>query len=142
MSSIFPSFPVQKEATDKAYTLPVCKNIAIDFTTGEPIIENGNFVIVTEDEAVCVWCYFALRTAKGRFLAYGKNYGNEIEDRLVGRNYNSNDTNKIDRLIKNCLFQSKYIKSVDNINYSFESDTLSAEITITTVYSNNVTVNL
>ena len=75
MASIFPSFAEEVKAIEqnKNNTLPVAKEIAIDFNTGEPIIKNGDFVVVEKNDAVAVWCYYALKIPKGRFLAFTRN---------------------------------------------------------------------
>ena len=99
MASIFPSFVEEVKAIEqnKNNTLPVAKEIAIDFSTGNPIIKNGDFVIVEKNEAIKVWCYYALKIAKGRFLAFTNNYGSELEEKLIGKQYNSDTYNKIIR---------------------------------------------
>lgn len=132
--SIFPSYPTVKDQNDETLSLPTYTNIAIDFETGKPIIENGDFVKVEKDEAICVWCYYALKIAKNRFLAFGNNYGNNFEESLIGKNYNSDDRT-IRRLVEECLLVNKYIKSVDKIEYSYSNCKLYMEITISTIYS-------
>lgn len=138
MASIFPSYQVQKE--NEALLMPTYTNVLIDFNTGNPVIVDGDFVLAEKDEAIKVWCYFTLKIAKGRFLAFGNNYGNNFEDELIGKNYGNNNE-KIERLVKECLLVNKYIKSIDKIEYSYKGDTLSMNITITTIYSKGVKVN-
>ena len=47
MASIFPSFVEEVKAIEqnKNNTLPVAKEIAIDFSTGNPIIKNAFFFV-------------------------------------------------------------------------------------------------
>ena len=70
MEGIFPSYQGQ----EKTNTLPIPKDFAIDFTTGDPIIENDDFVIVEGDSAIKVWCYYALKISKDRFIIYSPEY--------------------------------------------------------------------
>ena len=141
MASIFPSFIDEVRAIEqnKNNTLPVAKEIAIDFITGEPIIKNGDFVVVEKNEAIKVWCYYALKIAKGRFLAFTNNYGSELEDKSIGKQYNSDTYNKIKRIVEDCLLVNKYIKSIDNVAVSF-NDKINIEIELTTVYEKGVVV--
>ena len=139
MASIFPSFVEEVKAIEqnKNNTLPVAKEIAIDFNTGNPIIKNGDFVIVEKNDAVAVWCYYALKIAKGRFLAFTNNYGSELEDKLIGKQYNSDTYSKVKRIVEDCLLVNKYIKSIDNVAVSF-NDKINIEIELTTVYQKGV----
>ena len=141
MASIFPSFVDEVRAIEqnKNNTLPVAKEIAIDFSTGNPIIKNGDFVVVEKNEAIKVWCYYALKIAKGRFLAFTNNYGSELEEKIIGKQYNSDTQKQVKRIVEDCLLVNKYIKSIDNVAVSFD-DKINIEIELTTVYQKGVTV--
>ena len=141
MASIFPSFVDEVRAIEqnKNNTLPVAKEIAIDFNTGEPIIKNGDFVVVEKNEAIKVWCYYALKIPKGRFLAFTNNYGSELEEKIIGKQYNSDTQKQVKRIVEDCLLVNKYIKSIDNIAVSFD-DKINIEIELTTVYQKGVIV--
>ena len=141
MASIFPSFVEEVKAIEqnKNNTLPVAKEIAIDFNTGNPIIKNRDYVIVEKNEAVAVWCYYALKIAKGRFLAFTNNYGSELEEKIIGKQYNSDTHSKVKRIVEDCLLVNPYIKSIDNVKVEFD-DKLTIEIELTTVYQKGVIV--
>ena len=141
MASIFPSFVDEVRAIEqnKNNTLPVAKEIAIDFSTGNPIIKNGDFVVVEKNEAIKVWCYYALKIAKGRFLAFTNNYGSELEEKIIGKQYNSDTHSKVKRIVEDCLLVNPYIKSIDNVQVDFD-DRLTIEIELTTVYQKGVVI--
>ena len=141
MASIFPSFVEEVKAIEQNQnnTLPVAKEIAIDFNTGEPIIKNGDFVIVEKNEAIKVWCYYALKIAKGRFLAFTNNYGSELEEKIIGKQYGSDTQKQVKKIVEDCLLVNKYIKSIDNVAVSF-GDKINIEIELTTVYQKGVIV--
>ena len=83
MTELFPSIqPEIEESTVEQ--LPMAKEVAWDFTSGIPIYSGGRPVIVTEAEAVKVWCWRALKTARFRHDIYTWDYGCEVES-LVGR---------------------------------------------------------
>ena len=142
MASIFPSFVEEVKAIEQNQnnTLPVAKEIAIDFNTGNPIIKNNDYVIVEKNDAVAVWCYYALKIAKGRFLAFTRNYGSELEEKIIGKQYNPDTYGKIKRIVEDCLLVNEYIKSVDNVQVEFD-DRLTIEIELTTVYQKGVIVS-
>lgn len=141
MASIFPSFVEEVKAIEQNQnnTLPVAREIAIDFNTGNPIIRNNDYVIVEKNDAVAVWCYYALKIAKGRFLAFTRNYGSELEEKIVGKQYNPDTYGKIKRIVEDCLLVNEYITSVDNVQLEFD-DRLTIEIELTTVYQKGVIV--
>ena len=141
MASIFPSFVEEVKAIEqnKNNTLPVAKEIAIDFSTENPIIKNNDYVIVEKNDAVAVWCYYALKIAKGRFLAFTRNYGSELEEKIIGKQYNSDTYSKVKRIVEDCLLVNPYIKSIDNVQVDFD-DRLTIEIELTTVYQKGVVV--
>ena len=141
MASIFPSFVDEVKAIEqnKNNTLPVAKDIAIDFNTGNPIIKNGDFVIVEKNEAIKVYCYYALKIAKGRFLAFTNNYGSELEEKIIGKQYNSDTYRKVKRIVEDCFLVNPYIKSIDNVTVSF-NDKINIEIELTTVYEKGAVV--
>lgn len=138
MTSIFPSYKEQLEEQNKVNVLPVAKDIAIDFKTGELVVNNGDFVIVEKDEAVKVWCYFALKTVKNRFLAFSSQYGQTFEELVNSDEENLNLKNRV----KDCLLNNKYIKSVNKVECEFDGSTLKGSIYIATVYSEEVKVNV
>ena len=141
MASIFPSFVEEVKAIEQNQnnTLPIAKEIAIDFNTGNPIIKDNDYVIVEKNDAIAVWCYYALKIARGRFLAFTNNYGSELEEKIVGKQYNPDTYGKIKRIVEDCLLVNEYIKSVDNVQLEFD-DRLTIEIELTTVYQKGVIV--
>ena len=138
MEGIFPTYM----GIEKTNTLPIPKDIAIDFETGNPVIENNDFVVVEKDEAIKVWCYYALKINKDRFIIYSPQYGNTLEE-MVGRNYANSDKYELEKKISDCLLVNPYIKSVNKVEVEFNADTgeLSGDIYITTIYSEEVEVN-
>ena len=142
MASIFPSFVEEVKAIEQNQnnTLPVAREIAIDFNTGNPIIRNNDYVIVEKNDAIAVWCYYALKIAKGRFLAFTRNYGSELEEKIIGKQYNYEIYSKIKRIVEDCLLVNEYIKSIDNVQVEFD-DRLTIEIELTTVYQKGVIVS-
>ena len=142
MASIFPSFVEEVKAIEQNQnnTLPIAKEIAIDFNTGNPIIRNNDYVIVEKNDAIAVWCYYALKIARGRFLAFTRNYGSELEEKIIGKQYNPDTQKQVKRIVEDCLLVNKYIKSIDNVQVSFDYR-LTIEIELTTVYQKGVIVS-
>lgn len=139
MEGIFPTY----KGTEKTNTLPIPRDIAIDFNTGNPVIENDDFVIVEKDEAIKVWCYYALKINKDKFIIYSPQYGSTLEG-LIGNNYIDNYKYEIEKRVSDCLLVSPYIKSVNKVEVDFNTETgeLTGDIYITTIYAEGVKVNV
>ena len=131
--SYFPfiSPPVELEASNE---FPVYREIAWNFEKNEPIIENGEFKIVEENEAIKVWVYLALMTNNKQYSIYSWDYGSEVKE-LIGKDYTKALVEaEAKRLIEECLLINPYILEVEVINTSFVDTTLTCDIEITTVY--------
>lgn len=113
---------------------PTYKEIAWDFKNNQPIIENGEFKIVEENEAIKVWIYLALLTPNKQYPIYSWDYGSEIKE-LIGKNYTKALTeSEAQRLIEECLLINPYIKDVKVVNTSFKDSILKADVKVTTIY--------
>ena len=131
--SYFPfiSPPIDLETINE---FPTYREIAWDFENNEPIIENGEFKIVEENEAVKVWVYLALMTNNKQYPIYSWDYGSEVKE-LIGKNYTKALVEaEAKRLIEECLLINPYILSVDVTSTSFKDSTLTCDIKITTIY--------
>ena len=127
----FISPPIDLETINE---FPTYREIAWDFENNEPIIENGEFKIVEENEAVKVWVYLALMTNNKQYPIYSWDYGSEVKE-LIGKNYTKALVEaEAKRLIEECLLINPYILSVDVTSTSFKDSTLTCDIKITTIY--------
>ena len=127
----FISPPIDLETINE---FPTYREIAWDFENNEPIIENGEFKIVEENEAVKVWAYLALMTNNKQYPIYSWDYGSEVKE-LIGKNYTKALVEaEAKRLIEECLLINPYILSVDVTSTSFKDSTLTCDIKITTIY--------
>ena len=131
--SYFPfiSPPVELEASNE---YPLYKEIAWDFEKNKPIIKNGEFKIVEENEAIKVWVYLALLTNNKQYPIYSWDYGSEVKE-LMGKNYTKALVEaEAKRLIEECLLINPYILEVEVVNTSFVDSALTCDIKITTIY--------
>ena len=131
--SYFPfiSPPAELEALNE---FPVYREIAWNFERNEPIIENGEFKIVEENEAIKVWVYLALLTNNKQYPIYSWDYGSEVKE-LIGKDYTKALVEaEAKRLIEECLLINPYILEVEVVNTSFIDTTLTCDIKITTIY--------
>ena len=132
--SFFPFFGVELADTESTNEYPTLQDIAIDFKTGSPIIENNTFKVVTENEALKVWVYRALKIDRFSHLMYSWDFGNEVMT-LVNQGYTYQLTRvEIKRYIEEALYVHPYIKDVQIDYIDFSNSALKVNLTITSIY--------
>lgn len=121
--------------------LKMYKEVAWDFKNNEPLIINGDPVIVEGREAIKVWCYKALLTNRFKHTIFSWDYGCEIET-LINKGFTKAlMSSEVERFVIEALEINEYITKVEVDNISFQSDSLSIYITVNTVYG-EVVVNV
>lgn len=116
-------------------SLPLLREVAVDFTLGQPILEgNGEVRYVTGREAVRVWVWRALQPDNVRFLysAHTDSYGNQLA-RLAGSALPEAES-RIAGMVREVLGVCPYILSVDRFSFTREESRLIAAFTVHTVY--------
>ena len=132
--SIFPMIQPPETAEDDSQVLPLCKEAAWDYQNNKPIFRQGEPVIATGKEALKVWIWKALYTARYRYEIYSWSYGSEFES-LIGQAYT--DTLKeaeAPRYLRECLLINPYITAVTEISVTFEGSRLTVSGTAATIY--------
>lgn len=140
MSGIFPI--VQPEAASESATaLPMCREVAWDFTSGTPIFSGGRPLIVTGAEAVKVWIWKAIKTARRRHDIYTWDFGCEAEE-LVGQAFTpAVKESEAVRYIKEALAPNPYITDVQQVDVTFSGTELTIRCAVSTIYG-EVEVNV
>ena len=122
--------------------LPIYKEVAWDFKTNSPIIENGEIKVVEKNEAIKVWCYKAILTERFTYEIYSWDYGSEVNT-LLGRNYAKGLKNaEVKRYIEEALSINSYILEITIKDIIFKDNKLSVNINLKTVYSDEVSLKV
>ena len=120
---------------DNETTLPRMVEVAVDFNTGQPLMEaNGGFRVVSGLEAVRVWVWRALQPDNVRFAhsAHTGSYGNQLH-LLTGRSLPEAES-RLAGLVRETLLVCPYIKGVERFIFTREGSRLTAAFTVRTVY--------
>ena len=135
--SLFPFISVDETTIESINTeLPLLKEFAIDFKTGNPVIENKSFKLIEGKEALKIWIYKALKIDRFQYEIYSWNFGSEISD-LMGKGYTQALTqSEIKRYIEEALYINPYVKEVQILETSFKDNTLSVKLSVDSVYGN------
>lgn len=93
------------------------KEYGIDFETGQL---TGK--VVEGLEAVKVWAWLALQTARERYYIYTTDYGQEYED-MIGKGYTKDYLKaELKRMTEECLTVNPYIAGIENFEMSKDGD--------------------
>lgn len=132
MSELFPFFDA--DIAEETENLPLYQEIAWDYVKNCPVIKNGEFVLVTGNEAIKSWCYRSLQTKRYGHEIYSWDYASEL-DNLIGINYSKSLIQaEAERYVKECLLINPYINSVTNISSEFQDGLLSISCELNTIY--------
>lgn len=133
MSGIFPI--VQPEAAKaEPRSLPLCREAAWDFKTGTPVFSGGKPLVVTGAEAVKVWIWKALMTARFHHSVYTWDYGTEVES-LIGKPFTpAVKRSEAVRYVREALLVNPYIRAVRQVDVTFEDDALTIRCEAETIY--------
>ena len=132
--SVFPFMAVPVAQPQRAKSLPLYEEWAFDFSTGCMAVIDGRTHRITGLEAVKVWMYKAVCTAKGRFRAYSPAFGSELES-LIGSSYSVAAARaEAQRMVTEALMVSPYITAVDSVEADLAGGVLSVRCSVVTVY--------
>ena len=113
-----------KKAETEVEEMPIFKEYAIDFKTGEYIKdENNDIKVLEKNEALKVWIFKALKTERFRYTdVHSDNYGSELETN-IGTIYQKSvkDALMINQ-IRDTLLVNPYILECYNFDISNENE--------------------
>ncbi|MDU4596435.1 DUF2634 domain-containing protein [Clostridium botulinum] len=114
--------------------LPLFKEYAWDIENNKFILEDGKFKVVEGNQALKIWIWKVLKTARYRYLAYSWNYGQEYET-LIGKGLSAAALKlEVERYIKESILINPYVKDIYNLNIIVEGAKLNIDFIVSTVY--------
>ena len=132
--SFIPTTLTQATQIEAEQELPVFKELATDFKTGQLKLKGGQYYYVEKNEALKVWIYKALKSSRYTYLAYSTNYGNEIYT-LFGR-YLAKPLlySELKRMIEDALLCNPYIKSISDFEVEQKGSKVECTFAVNTIY--------
>ena len=112
-----------KKTKTEVEEMPVFKEYAIDFKTGEYIKDDNDIKLLEKNEALKVWIFKALKTERFRYTdVHSDNYGSELETN-IGTIYQKSvkDALMINQ-IRDTLLVNPYILECYNFDISNENE--------------------
>lgn len=114
--------------------LPVFKELAFDFMTGQLKTKGGQYYYVEKNEAIKVWIWKALFSSRFSYLGYSTDYGNEIYT-LIGRYLNKDLLySELRRMIEEALLCNPYITSLTDFDISQKGAKVECLFSVNTLY--------
>ena len=139
MTANFAFIPTTLTDTTELQTtvdLPVFKELAFDFNTGQLLTNGGKYYYVEKNEAIKIWIWKALFSSRYTYLAYSTDYGNEIYT-LIGRYLNKELLySELRRMIEEALLCNPYIVSLSDFDITQEGAKVICNFSVNTIYGN------
>lgn len=134
--AFIPTTLTEPTEVNTAVELPVFKELAFDFNTGQLKTRGGLYYYVEKNEAIKVWIWKALHASRFTYLAYSTNYGNEIYT-LVGR-YLAKQLlySELKRMIEEALLCNPYITSLTEFEVTQKGSKVECVFAVNTIYGN------
>lgn len=129
---VFPFTSFQTESSSNTQ-LKLFAEMAYDFENNCLLKRAGKHYMVYKDEALRIWIWKALKTARYKWQAYTHAYGNEI-DKIVGKTACKDIfESEAKRYITECIMVNPYIQELGNFQYTYD-DSIIITFDVTTVY--------
>lgn len=114
--------------------LPIFKELALNFDTGQLLTNGGQYYYVEKNEALKIWIWKSLKASRFTYLAYSSDYGNEINT-LVGR-YLAKPLlySELKRMVEEALLCNPYIISITNFQTEQQGSKVICTFEVNTIY--------
>lgn len=132
--AFIPATLTEQTEVNTEVELPIFRELAFDFQTGQLKTRGGQYFYVDKNEAIKVWIYKALFASRYTYLAYSTNYGNEIYT-LIGRYLEKKLLHsELVRMIEEALLVNPYITSLTDFDITQEGATVICNFSVNTIY--------
>jgi hypothetical protein len=134
--AFIPATLTEQTEVNTELELPIFRELAFDFETGQLKTRGGQYYYVDKNEAIKVWIYKALFASRYTYLAYSTNYGKEIYT-LIGRYLEKKLLySELKRMIEEALLVNPYITSLTDFDITQEGAKVICNFSVNTIYGN------
>ena len=132
--AFIPTTLTEQTEVNTEVELPIFRELAFDFETGQLKTRGGQYYYVDKNEAIKVWIYKALFASRYTYLAYSTNYGNEIYT-LIGRYLEKKLLySELKRMLEEALSVNLYITSLTDFDITQEGAKVICNFSVNTIY--------
>lgn len=131
---LFP-FIAAKIKTSDTEELTEYKELAYDYDNNCLKKKAGKYYLVTQNEALKIWIYKALKTKRFVYQAYTHKYGTEIDNVIGVSEEKGIIESEIRRYITETVMVNPYIQELSNFSYDWQKTSFClVTYDITTIY--------
>lgn len=131
--NLFPELTVAAGA-GTSQELPVYREWAYDFENNCFKTRNGRYYLVEKKEALKIWIYKAMKTARYRYQAYPREYGQELDEIIGMSSSREIRENETERLVQEALLVNPYITGVTDFEFEHQGSGMHVDFHVDTVY--------
>lgn len=132
--SIFP-FVISEAAEDETAALPEYKEMAYDFDNNCLLKKAGKYYMVTQNEALKIWIYKALKTRRFIYQAYSHNFGTEVDNVIGLSSSRSVVESEMKRYITETVMVNPYMQELSNFIFEWkDKSTCEVIFDVITIY--------
>ena len=118
-----------------AAELPEMQEWAYDFHNNEFLRdENGQMYLVKRNEALKIWLFWAVTTARYRWQANSMDYGSEIEKMIGLPVTQAIKSSELERTIREAIKICPYVKRIEYIHLAVEDGLVTVDVKVKSIY--------
>lgn len=127
--------PAATPTAEDIASLPEMQEWAYDFEANTFLVdEDGMPYLVYRNEALKIWLFWAVITARYRWSANSRDYGTEIE-RFIGLPVTTAiKSSELERTIREAIQICPYVKKIESIDMSMDEGLVTVDVKIKSVY--------
>lgn len=131
--NLFPELTVET-GSSASRELPIYREWAYDFEGNCFKTRNGRYYLVEKNEALKIWIYKAMKTARYCYQAYPREYGQELNGIIGMSSSREIQENEAERLIQEALLANPYITGVADFEFEHQGSCMHINYHVYTVY--------
>lgn len=135
-STLTASVPESVAASTPTEDLPLMQEWAYDFENNELLVdENGMPYLVYGNEALKIWLFWAVITARNRWSANSRDYGTEIERYIGLPTTTAIKSSEMERTIREAIEICPYVKRIEYIELDVDEGLVTVDVKLKSIYN-------
>lgn len=135
-STLTASVPESVAASTPTEDLPLMQEWAYDFENNELLVDDkGMPYLVYGNEALKIWLFWAVITARNRWSANSRDYGTEIERYIGLPTTTAIKSSEMERTIREAIEICPYVKRIEYIELDVDEGLVTVDVKLKSIYN-------
>lgn len=135
-STLTASVPESVAASTPTEDLPLMQEWAYDFENNELLVDDkGMPYLVYGNEALKIWLFWAVITARNRWSANSRDYGTEIERYIGLPTTTAIKSSEMERTIREAIEICPYVKRIEYIELDVNEGLVTVDVKLKSIYN-------